>query len=65
MDQNIQNIILINKSRIAWLTWILTLFLSFLDNLQQDAYIVFQKGVDYFELEHKTCSFLVRDAVPP
>ena len=25
----------------------------------------FQKGVDNFVIEHKTCLFLVRDAVPP
>ena len=25
-----------------------------------DAYIIFQKGVDNFEMEHNTCSFLVR-----
>ena len=31
------------------------LLLSSLDNLLQDAYIIFQKGVDYFEIEHKTC----------
>ena len=41
------------------------LFLSSLDNLLQDAYIIFQKGVDDFEIEHKTCLFMVRGAVPP
>ena len=30
-------------------------FLSSLDNLLKDAYIIFQKGVDNFEIEHKTC----------
>ena len=31
------------------------LFLSSLDNLLLDAYIIIQKGVDNFEIEHKTC----------
>ena len=31
------------------------IFLSSLDNLLQDAYIVFQKDVGNFEIEHKTC----------
>ena len=31
------------------------LFLGALDNLLSDAYIIFQKGVDDFEKEHKTC----------
>ena len=30
-------------------------FLTSLENLLQDAYIIFQKGVDDFEIEHKTC----------
>ena len=30
-------------------------FLSSLDNLLYDAYFIFQKGVDNFEIEHKTC----------
>ena len=42
MDQNSQNIVLINKSRTAWPTQILMLFLSSLDNLLQDTYIIFQ-----------------------
>ena len=25
----------------------------------------FQKGVDNFEIQHKTCKFLARGAVPP
>ena len=41
------------------------LFLSSLDNFLYDADIVFQKGGDNFEKEHKTCEFLVRGAVPP
>ena len=36
------------------------LFLSSLDSLLQDAYIIFQKGVDNFEIENKTCKFLIR-----
>ena len=41
------------------------LSLSSFDNLLQDAYAIFQKGVDNFEIEHKTCSILVWGAVPP
>ena len=33
-------------------------FLSSLDNLLHDAYIIFQKGVDNFEIEHRNCYFL-------
>ena len=29
-------------------------FFSFLDNLLKDAYIIFQKGVNNFEIEYKT-----------
>ena len=36
------------------ITSILMLFLSSLDNLLYDAYIIFQKDVDNFETEHKT-----------
>ena len=57
MDQKSQNVVLINNSRTAWPTYILMLFLSFLDNLLQDALSFFQKGVDNFEIEHKTCRF--------
>ena len=45
----------INNSKSAWPTLILMLFLSSLDNLLEDAYIIFQKDVDNFEIEHKTC----------
>ena len=45
----------INNSRTAWPTLILMLFLSSLDNLLIGAYIIFQKDVDNFEIEHKTC----------
>ena len=33
----------------------LMLFLSSLGNLLSDAYIIFQKDVDNFEIENKTC----------
>ena len=55
MDQNSQNVAWINNSRTPWPSQILMLFLSSLDNLLQDAYIIFQKGVGNFEIEHKTC----------
>ena len=45
----------INNSRTAWPTLILMLFFSSLDNLLQDIHIIFQKDVDNFEIEHKTC----------
>ena len=44
----------INNSRTAWPTLTFMLFLSFLDNLLSDAYNIFQKDVDNFEIEHKT-----------
>ena len=43
----------------------LMIFLSSLDNLLYDAYIIYQKGVDNFELEHKNANFAVGGAVPP
>ena len=55
MDQKSQNIVLINNSRTAWPTLILMLFLSSMNNLLQDTQIIFQKGIDNFEIEHKTC----------
>ena len=33
----------------------LMLFLSSLDKKLSDAYIIFHKGVDNLEIEHKTC----------
>ena len=39
------------------------LFLSFLENLLGDAYNIFQKDVDNFEIEHKTLG--VRGVAPP
>ena len=55
MDQNSQNNALINNSRIAWPTSILMPFLNFLDNLLLEAYIIFHKDVDDFQIEHKIC----------
>ena len=40
-------------------------FLSVLDNFLQDSYAIFQKGVNYFEIDHKTCQVLVGGGVPP
>ena len=65
MDQNSQNVVWIDNSRTACPTYILMLFLSFLYNLLY-WYIrpIFQKVVDNFEIEHKTCSFWVEGTVP-
>ena len=41
------------------------LFLSSLDNLLQGAYIIYQNGVDNFEIEHKNANFGEGSAVPP
>ena len=62
MDQNSQNIVLINNSKTAWPTQILMLFLSFFRQFTiKDAYIyIFLESVDNFEIDHKTCLFLVR-----
>ena len=45
----------------------LNAILSSFDNYLYEAcaYIIFQKSVDIFEIEHKTCNFLVRGVVPP
>ena len=43
---------------LGWTNTILMLFLSFLDNLLQDAF-TFCKTVDNFEIAHKTCPILV------
>ena len=56
MDQNSQNDVLINNSRTVWPTQILMPFLSSFD---KDAYAIFQKDDDNFEIEHKTCYFFV------
>ena len=55
IDQNMQNTVLINNSRTTWPTKILMPFLSSSDNWLHDACIIFQKSVDNFEIEHKTC----------
>ena len=55
MNQNSQYIVLINNSKTTWPTYILMLFLSSSDNLLKDAYIIFLKSVDHFEIERKTC----------
>ena len=52
MDQNSQNINLSNNSRTTWPTLILMLLVSSLDNLH---IYYFRKGVDNFDVEHKTC----------
>ena len=54
MYQKSQNVVWINNSRTAWPTKNLMLFLSSLDNLLSDACIIFQEGLDNFEIEHKT-----------
>ena len=59
-----QNVVLINNSRTIWPTKVLMPFLSFSDNLPQDAYIILQKSVDNFEIAHKTCSSLIRAQFP-
>ena len=40
-------------------------FLSSLDNLLQDKKIIFQEGVDIFEIEHKNMLFLGRRCSTP
>ena len=47
--------VLIHNLKTACPTKILMLFSSSLDNLLWEAYIISQKGVDNFEIEHKTC----------
>ena len=42
----------------------LMLFLSSLDNLLKDAYIIYQKGDDNFEMKH-FANFGIEGAVPP
>ena len=53
--KTVKMLVWINNSRTDWPTLILMPFFSFLDNLLQDAYIIFQQDVDNFEIEHKTC----------
>ena len=51
--------VVINNSRTSWIIEILMPFLSFSDDLLQDAYIIFQNIVDHFEMTYNTCSILV------
>ena len=55
IDSNIILTVLIYNLKTAWPTKISMPFLSSSNNLLQDAYFIFQKGVDYFEIEYKTC----------
>ena len=58
MDQNSQTVVWIKlKDHLDYLNFnafFFVFFFSSLDNLLQDAYIIFEKGVDNFEIEHKT-----------
>ena len=68
LDQNVENIVFINNSRTTWTATILMSFLSFSDNLLQNAHIIFfffQNSVDSYVLAHKTCSILLWGALPP
>ena len=49
-----KNNVLFNNSRTTWPTHMSMLFLSSMDYLLLDAYIIFQKDVDDFEVEYKT-----------
>ena len=44
----------ITQNHLAYLNF-LKLFLCSLENLLYDAFIIFQKDDDNFEIEHKTC----------
>ena len=57
---NVLTVLILNLKS-AWPTKISVLFL---DKMLKDTYIIFQKGVDNFEIEHKTCNFLVIGVVP-
>ena len=48
------NFVLINNSRTAWLLKF-QLFVNSVVNLLKDAYIIFQKSVENFEIKHKPC----------
>ena len=55
MDQNIQNSVWINNLKTAWPILIDGNF-EFLGQFTvRCTYIIFQKGVDNFEIEHKKC----------
>ena len=47
--------VLIYNLKTAWPTKIPMPFMSSLNILLWYAYVIFQEGVDYFEIEHKTC----------
>ena len=53
--QNNISAVLIYNLKTTWPTNISMPFMSSLNNLLQDAYLIFHKVVDYFEIEHKTC----------
>ena len=55
IDPNNILTVLIYKLKTAWSIKISMPFLSSLKKLLSDAYVIFQEGVDYFEIEHKTC----------
>ena len=57
IDHNMQNTVLINKSRTAWRTKISMPFLSFSENLLLGAYI--HLHVDNFEIAHRKYSMFV------
>ena len=45
---------MIYNLKTTWPTKIDAIF-EFLEHFLYDVYAIFQKGVDYFEIEHKTC----------
>ena len=58
MDRNSQNNVLINKlkTRLAYLNFnTISEFLGQFPISYKMHYIIFQKGVNHFEIEHKTC----------
>ena len=55
MDQNIQNIDLISNSRTALAYLNFSIIYEFLDNFLYDTCIIFHKGADNFQIDHKTC----------
>ena len=55
MDQNNILTVLIHNLETTSPTKLSMPFLSSLDNLLYDAYIIFHKSVDNFEIAHKTC----------
>ena len=55
----------INNTRTVWCIEMSMPFLSFSDNLLQDAFIIFQNGADNFEIVYKICSILVQGEATP